>query len=223
MKFTLIPAFAALLFVFSTLLGVTPSNALEKGDWLLRMRAISVSPTDESGGIAPDLLTSGLDPQSAIVPELDITYMATDTIGLELIAATSVHQFEGTGGIAGLGDVAEAWLLPPTLLAQYHFKTNSKFRPYVGAGVNYTISYLENANRSLEAVLGPTTVKADNSLGWALQAGMDYDISDNWFMNIDVKYIDLGVDIQLNSGGVIRNVEVDINPIIFGIGFGYRF
>ncbi|MBL4721183.1 MAG: OmpW family protein [Alphaproteobacteria bacterium] len=223
MNLALTSVSAALFFVFSMIAGVTPSNALEKGDWLLRVRAISISPTDESGGISPDLLTAGLDPQSAIVPELDITYMLTDTIGLELIAATSVHQFEGTGAIAGLGDVAEAWLLPPTLLAQYHFRTNSKFRPYIGAGINYTISYLENAHQSLEAVLGPTTVKADNSFGWALQAGMDYDISDKWFMNIDVKYIDLGVDIQLNSRGVIRNVAVDINPVVFGIGFGYRF
>ena len=42
-------------------------------------------------------------------------------------------------------------------------------------------------------------------------------------MNIDVKYIDMDVDIELNSGGVIRNVDVEINPVIFGIGFGYRF
>jgi outer membrane protein len=210
-------------FLLATISAVIPANALEKGDWLLRLRAIGVSPTDESGGISPDLTTSGLDPQSAIVPELDITYMVTDTIGLELIAATSKHKFEATGALVALGDVAEAWLLPPTLLAQYHFPTKSKFRPYIGAGINYTITYLENADAPLETALGQTDVSANNSLGWALQAGMDYDISDRWFMNIDVKYIDMDVDIELNSGGVIRNVDVEINPVIFGIGFGYRF
>lgn len=223
MKCVIQSGLTASLFLLATLSTVVPASALEKGDWLLRVRAIGISPTDESGGISPDLTTSGLDPQSAIVPELDITYMATDTIGLELIAATSKHKFETTGALAALGDSAEAWLLPPTLLAQYHFPTKTKYRPYVGAGINYTFTYLENAERSLEAALGPTSVSADNSLGWALQAGMDYDISDRWFMNIDVKYIDLGVDIELNSGGVIRTVDVDINPIIFGIGFGYRF
>lgn len=211
-------------FVFLTFLTIVPANAVEKGDWLVRVRAINISPTDESGGISPDLLTSGLDPQSVIVPELDITYMATDTIGLELILATSPHKFEATGAIAALGDVAEAWLLPPTLLAQYHFPTGTKFRPYVGAGVNYTIAYHEKAEASLETALGgQTTVKAGNSFGWALQAGLDYEISDNWFLNLDVKYIDLGVDITLNTGGVVRTVDVEINPIVFGVGFGYRF
>lgn len=197
--------------------------ALDQGDWLVRLRGIAVIPTDESGGISPDLLTSGLEPQPAVVPEIDITYMATQNIGVELILATSPHDLDGTGAIAGLGKAAETMLLPPTLLAQYHFDTGTGFRPYVGAGVNYTITYLENADRSLEAVLGPTTVKAGNSLGWAVQAGVDYHINEHWFLNFDVKYIDIGVDVELNSQGTVRTVDVDINPVVVGIGFGYRF
>ncbi len=77
---TVFTASACLLLMLSA---VPPASALEKGDWLLRVRAIGISPTDESGGISPDLTTSGLDPQSAIVPELDVTYMVTDTIGME--------------------------------------------------------------------------------------------------------------------------------------------
>jgi len=199
------------------------SIALDKGDWLVRLRGIGVIPTDESGGIAPDLLTSGLEPQPAVVPELDITYMATSNIGVELILATSPHDLDATGAIAGLGKAAETMLLPPTLLLQYHFDTGTGFRPYVGAGVNYTITYLENADRSLEAVLGPTTVSADNSLGWAVQAGVDYHINERWFINLDVKYIDIGVDVELNSAGTVRNLDVDINPVVVGVGFGYRF
>ncbi len=210
-------------FLATAALPIAESLALDKGDWLVRLRGIGVIPTDESGGISPDLLTSGLEPQPAVVPEIDITYMATDSIGIELILATSPHDLDGTGGIAGLGKAAETMLLPPTLLLQYHFNTKGKFRPYVGAGINYTIPYMENADRSLEAVLGPTSVSADNSLGWAIQAGMDYHINDNWFINLDVKYIDIGVDVQLNSRGTIRNLDVDINPVIVGVGFGYRF
>lgn len=212
----------ALLCAIATL-PASAARALEQGDWLVRLRAIDIVPTDKSGGIAPDLTSSGLDPQSAIVPELDITYMATKNIGVELILATSPHDLDGTGGIANLGKAAETMLLPPTLLAQYHFDTGTKFRPYVGAGVNYTISYAENADRSLEAVLGPTSVRADNSLGWAVQAGVDYDLNDRWFLNLDVKYIDISLDVELNSRGTIRNTQVDINPVVVGVGFGYRF
>ncbi|NKB57670.1 MAG: outer membrane beta-barrel protein [Alphaproteobacteria bacterium] len=209
--------------VAAFLLPISESFAVDKGDWLVRLRGIGVIPTSESGGIAPDLLTSGLEPQPAVVPELDITYMATDSIGIELILATSPHDLDGTGAIAGLGKAAETMLLPPTLLLQYHFNSKGKFRPYLGAGINYTISYLENADRSLEAVLGPTSVKADNSLGWAVQAGIDYHFAENWFVNFDVKYIDIGMDVELNSGGTVRTLDVDINPVIVGVGIGYRF
>ena len=157
------------------------------------------------------------------MPEIDFTYMVTSNIGLELIAETSPHDIEGQGAIAGLGNVADSWLLPPTLLLQYHFDTNSRFRPYLGAGVNYTITWGENADASLEGVLGPTDVKLDNSLGFAVQAGMDIEIDDRWFVNLDVKYIDIDVDAKLTSGGVIRTTDVSIDPIIFGVGIGYRF
>lgn len=205
------------------ILPISESLALDQGDWLVRLRGIGVIPTDEGNGIAPDLLNSGLEPQNAIVPEIDITYMATSNIGVELILATSPHDLDGTGGIAALGKAAETMLLPPTLLLQYHFDTGTGFRPYLGAGLNYTITYLENADRSLEAVLGPTTVSADNSLGWAVQAGVDYHINERWFINFDVKYIDIGVDVELNSAGTVRTLDVDINPVVVGIGFGYRF
>ena len=205
------------------ILPISESLALDQGDWLVRLRGIGVIPTDEGNGIAPDLLNSSLEPQNAIVPEIDITYMATSNIGVELILATSPHDLDGTGGIAALGKAAETMLLPPTLLLQYHFDTGTGFRPYLGAGLNYTITYLENADRSLEAVLGPTTVSADNSLGWAVQAGVDYHINERWFINFDVKYIDIGVDVELNSAGTVRTLDVDINPVVVGIGFGYRF
>lgn len=204
-------------------LPVSQSFALDQGDWLVRLRGIGVIPTAESGGISPDLRTSGLDPQPAAVPEIDITYMATDSIGVELILATSPHDLDATGAIAGIGKAAETMLLPPTLLLQYHFNTKGKLRPYVGAGVNYTIAYLENADRSLEAALGPTSVRADDSVGWAVQAGVDYHINDSWFVNFDVKYIDISLDVELNSQGTVRTLDVDINPVVVGVGIGYRF
>lgn len=203
----------------------TPSFAIEKGDWLFRVRGIGVVPTSESsGGITPDLLTSGLDPQPYGVPEIDLTYMFTDHVGLELIAATSPHGFQGTGGIEGLNHVATAWLLPPTLTVQYHFTPKATFRPYLGVGANYTQTYGENADDSLEAALGgPTDVNAGDSFGYAVQAGFDYAISERWFINFDVKYIDMSVDIELVTGATHCNVNVDINRIIAGIGIGYQF
>lgn len=66
-------------------------------------------------------------------------------------------------------------------------------------------------------------MNAGDSFGYAVQAGFDYAISERWFINFDVKYIDMSVDIELVTGATHRNVNVDINPIIAGIGIGYQF
>ncbi len=196
------------------------------GDIILRVRGIGIIPTSDGYGISPGLLTTGLDPRPMVVPEVDITYMITNNIGIELIAATSPHDLEFTGANAALGDAGDLMLLPPTLLLQYHFQPDKTFRPYVGAGINYTIVYAENASKSLEDTLGPTSLHADNSLGWAIQAGFDYDLSGEWFLNFDVKYIDIDTTLVLKSGAAgatRRQIEVEIDPVIVGIGVGIRF
>lgn len=64
----------------------------------------------------------------------------------------------------------------------------------------------------------------DNSWGWAAQAGVDIDVRDNWFVNLDVKYIDMNTTASLNTTNLGRlRVNVDIDPVIFGAGVGYRF
>ena len=210
------------------LTGIGSAFAFEAGDILVRFRGIGIFPTGDSDGIQPDLTTTTLDPQPMGVPELDFTYMVTENIGVELILATSPHDLDAEGGAAdlGVGTAASVWLLPPTLLLQYHFFPDKKFQPYVGAGVNVTFTYLENADDSYEAVVGPTDIQIGNSIGWAVQAGIDYQINDRWFANIDIKYVDINVDATLTSGfgtRTKRRVSVDINPIIFGVGVGYRF
>ena len=203
-----------------------PALALEAGDILVRLRGIGVIPTANSDGIQPDLTTSGLEAQPAGVPELDFTYMVTDNIGLELILATSPHDLDFTGLRSDIGKGAESWLLPPTLLVQYHFMADRSIRPYVGAGVNLTIVYGENATQSLvNARGGPTNIKADNSIGWAVQAGVDIDLDDRWFFNLDIKYIDIGIDVAITTPATstTRTTRVDINPIIVGADIGYRF
>ncbi len=204
----------------------SPALALEAGDILVRLRGIGVIPTANSDGIQPDLTTSGLEAQPVGVPELDFTYMVTNNIGLELILATSPHDLDFTGVQSGIGTGGSVWLLPPTLLVQYHFMADQSIRPYVGAGVNLTITYGEDASQSLvNALGGPTNIKADNSIGWAVQAGVDIDLDDRWFLNFDIKYVAISVDVAITTPATstTRTTTLDINPVIVGAGIGYRF
>ena len=114
---------------------------------------------------------------------------------------------------------------PPTLTLQYHLAPTGKIRPYVGAGVNYTVFYAENASDALEGALGSTKVRMSDSAGYALQAGVDVDIGPRTFLNVDVKYIDIETtaSLQAPSLGAGLRVNVDVNPWVVGAGIGYRF
>ena len=212
-----------LILAATTTASLPEAWALEAGDFLVRLRGVGVIPTGDSDNFSPNLTTSGVEARPAGVPELDLTYMITDEIGLELIATTTPHDIDGTGAISGLGDVGDVWLLPPTLLAQYHFLPGQRLRPYIGAGINYTIAYSEDVDSSLENVIGPADLEIDNSIGWAVQAGVDWALDDRWSLNLDMKYISISPDATLETATTRDTTEVDINPIIFGVGIGYRF
>lgn len=209
---------AALLAVAAA----TPAHA-EAGDWLVRARAIWVSPTESSSGIQPAFPNDRVGVNGDVAPELDFTYFATKNIGVELILGTTKHDVTGRKGLAGLGKLADARVLPPTLTVQYHFAPDAKVRPYVGAGLNYTIFYDEDASKSLNAAIGDTKVKLKDSFGYALQAGVDIDLSKKVFLNLDVKYIDMDTTATLRTGSLVNKVDVSIDPIVAGIGIGMRF
>ena len=127
------------------------------------------------------------------------------------------------GATVGVGKLASTWVLPPTLTLQYHFVPEGKVRPYVGAGVNWSIFYSDNASDELVNAVGPTEVQLSNSFGYALQAGVDFDLSEKVFLNLDVKYIDMSTKATLTTGALVNTVDVKINPLVFGIGLGMRF
>lgn len=214
----------AALAAAAVALTAMPAQAqTEAGDVLVRLRGIVVAPTEKSGPVLPAFPTASVGVGDSVMPEVDFTYMLSDHIGTELILATTKHSVSGRGALSGLGDVADTWVLPPTLTLQYHIAPKGKVRPYVGAGVNYTIFYSEDASASLEKAIGPTRVDMDDSFGYALQAGVDIDLTDRVFLNLDVKYIDIDTTARLRTGAAINRVNVSIDPIVAGVGLGMRF
>ncbi|PLZ03957.1 hypothetical protein CY652_03015 [Burkholderia sp. WAC0059] len=184
-----------------------PNGGIYKGDWLVRLRAISIMPDVDSTGTLAALNTSV---NNAIVPELDFTYMVLDNIGVELILGTSRQQV--TSSLGHLGGVG---VLPPTLLLQYHFNHAGRVRPYIGAGVNYTLFY----NNGLEAEGQGVSIN-NHSFGPALQAGFDVQVARNLFVNVDLKKIWMHTDATLDGQPIGR---LNIDPWIFGVGVGMKF
>ncbi|WP_272149157.1 OmpW/AlkL family protein [Tenacibaculum aiptasiae] len=201
--------------IFGALL-VGNINAQEKTKdekkWQARFRWVSVMPNESAtiGTIGGDVEIS-----NSFIPELDFTYFFTENIAAELILGTAKHNVNAVGTALGNVDLGHVWLLPPTLTVQYHFNLNN-FRPYVGAGGNYTIFYSANPGAVVD-------VSYKNSFGYAFQAGFDYDLDDTWFLNVDAKYIGLSTDVTVNAGAATVLADVDINPLLIGFGIGMRF
>ena len=201
--------------ISASLFAADAAIAQQAGDLFVRARAIYVMPDESAttsiGG------TVGID--NKVVPEVDFTYFIADNIGVELIAATTKHNVVGLGTALGASaDLGSAWLLPPTLSLQYHMPmaNNSAVKPYVGAGVNYTFFYSEK-----EAGGAISDFNLKDSFGFSLQAGADFEITDNTFLNVDVKKLFLSTDAEINGGAVTADVK--INPWIFGVGIGRKF
>ena len=90
--------------------------------------------------------------------------------------------------------------------------------------MNYTLFYGAESSAALDGALGGATdITLSDSFGLAAQAGMDVSLSNDWFMNFDLKYIQIDTKATLATGGTTRTVNVDINPWVFGVGVGRRF
>ena len=171
------------------------------GDYLVRGRVISVQPSSSSSPV------TGVSVANQATLEVDVTRFLTNNVALELIAATTKHDVLSAGSKIGTVGV-----LPPTLTVQYHFMPDATFRPYAGAGLNYTRFYSVNLPAGLDV--------GKNSFGGALQIGADYQISKDLFINLDVKKIFMKTDIT-NNGAYLTTLT--INPVVIGLGVGMKF
>ena len=187
--------------------------------WQVRLRAVGVAP-DESAKIG--IIGGDVAISNALIPELDFTYFFTENFAAELILGTAKHDVQAIETAAGNVDLGSVWLLPPTLTAQYHFYTSDKkvFKPYIGAGVNYTLFY----NVKSGAV---ADVKYDNALGYAAQLGFDLMLDEKFFINVDAKRLFLSTDVTIDASNLAPGLSipatVDIDPWLFGVGVGMKF
>ena len=181
------------------------ANAFEPGDWLVRVGASYVNPASDNSDI--------VSVESDTSVSLNFTYMMTDVWGLELLAAVPFkHDIELLDGTK----VGSTKHLPPTLSIQYHFMSTENFQPYVGLGLNYTNFFSEKTTGPLEDL----DLSLGDSWGLAGQIGFDVLFNDDWFFNLDVRYIDIDTKARV-GGDSIGKVEID--PWVFGGHIGYRF
>ncbi len=206
----------------------TAAAGNQAGDWLLDLRIANVDPNDDSGPVfvgGQPVPGSGVKVDDALTLDISIARMMTDRIALELLVdITSKHDITATGATLGpLGKIGEIRTLPPTLFVQYHFSPSGNVRPYVGAGLNYTTFLDEETSSSLDAALGNSSLSLDDSWGIAVQAGVDIDITPSMYLTFDLKWIDIDTEAVIRSPAGRVEVDVDVDPWVYGAGIGWRF
>ncbi|WP_332671162.1 OmpW/AlkL family protein [Aromatoleum sp.] len=206
------------------------AQAYKQGDMIVRAGAIMVDPTVDDSSVSTT--ATGKIPGSKATVDSDtqlgltLSYMIRDHVGIELLAATPFKHEVGLKGIGGGldGQLSTIEQLPPTLSLQYFpLDSSSKWQPYIGAGINYTTFFNEELTSARKAQ-GFSHLDRESSWGLALQAGLDYMLTDKVILNAAVWRIDIdGVATARHSALGKVEVDIDINPWVYMVGVGYRF
>lgn len=175
----------------------------QESPWMVRFRATNLDMKNDTNVTA----VPALNVNNKTIPEVDVSYFFDKNVAAELVLTVPQEQTVYSGS----NRVGTFKHLPPTLLLQYHFTNFSGFKPYVGAGVNYTrITNVKLDGADLDK----------HSWGAALQAGVDIPLDKNWSLNFDVKKIYIKTDVY-SGGNSLGTLKLD--PIAASVGIGYRF
>lgn len=188
---------------------ITPLVYAQDNPLMVRFRAVNL---DWNNG-QRDGLESNLGRVTAkdkMIPEVDITYFFSPNIAAELVLTYPQKVNIELDG----ADIGNVKALPPSLLFQYHFRDLGQFKPYLGAGVNYTL-FSKRSN-----LAGGAASVERSSFGYALQAGFDYMLDKNWGVNVDLKYAKIETDIALNGN---KLGKLDLSPTMLGVGVTYKY
>lgn len=182
-----------------------PAFAQSQGDFTIGLGIASVMPKSGNGTLAGGEADVGNDFRPSITAE----YFIRDNLGIEVLAAT---PFEHDINIADIGVAGTTKHLPPTVSLNYHFPTNSAFKPYIGAGINYT-AFSEEASP-----LG--ALEIEDGFGFSAQIGLDYQLSERSALRANLRWIDIDGDVTLNGASI---GEVEIDPLVVNIAYVMKF
>ncbi|MCB1588549.1 MAG: OmpW family protein [Xanthomonadales bacterium] len=179
------------------------------GDWTVKLGAHVVDPKSDNGTLAGTL---PIDVDSNTRPSLMVEYLWTPNWGVEVLAAVPFEHEIRTGG-AKIGEITH---LPPTVTLQYHFNPEGSVSPYIGAGLNYTFIYDEEA----KGPIAGSRLRLDDSFGLAAHAGIDFKLNERWSLGADIRWIDLNTDVTLDGADI---GEAEVDPLAYGAYLLYRF
>ena len=211
----------ALTLMLGGILLAGSAVAHEAGSVVVRAGAITVDANSSSR--TQTAIDVGLKVKNNTQLGLTGTYMLTDNIGVELLAATPFsHKIHANVPALNLdlGRTAIVKQLPPSLYAQYYFfKADSVVRPYLGAGLNYTRFY---HTKSVHPAVTNLEVKK-HSFGPVANVGIDVKLTQNVYFNVSAWYTHIKTTAKFQALGANHEVKLKLDPMVYFAGIAVKF
>ncbi|MFS0851324.1 OmpW family protein [Novosphingobium panipatense] len=159
-----------------------------------------------------------------VVPTIAVEYFVTKAFSVETICCFTQHHVNGAADLAGTRLVDHVLILPATITAKFHLDTGGPLKPYLGAGPALFVVFDEKPGSTARA-LGVDRVKMSNSLGVALQGGIDVALGTKGYgLSLDAKkyFIEPTATFYADGAKVLKTRH-DLNPWVVSAGLSYRF
>ncbi|MFL9924344.1 outer membrane beta-barrel protein [Herbaspirillum lusitanum] len=242
-QFSLLPKIAALSVMAAC---AAPAMAQTAGSNTVNVGWFHLAPQDSSetlrvvSPVASTVPGSGATVGNADTLGVAFTHFFTDNFAVTTdVGIPPTFKLSGTGTLAGVGELGKAKQWSPAIVAKWYFGDgNSKFRPFVGAGVSYVwysdvelSSQFQSAlSQRFTGVPGAAKSSADLSSSWApvLNVGATYNFDKNWSLGFSVAYIPLktnaDITTTLPTGTQVKSAtSLTLNPIVTFLSVGYTF
>lgn len=192
-----------------SLMGLT-STAFA-GGFQLKVGGSVIAPTDET--VIDGVGTLKGDNELAFTPSVEYFFGETP-FSAEILLATPISHDVLLDG----EKVAKLKHLPPTITVKYNFKNSTRFTPYIGVGGTAFLAWDEKGVGPLEG----TDIKVKEDFGFAGQLGFTFQPADakNWGVFFDARYAQLSPEVQIDGE---KLTDLDINPIVYTLGYSYKF
>lgn len=228
MKFATAPVALGLALAATAGLATPAYAGNPEGKLQVKVLGTAVLPSGKITRVDTDLvgLPAGTQTEANdnVVPTVAIEYFFSKNISLETICCITQHDVDGTTGLPGAELVSDARIIPATFTLKYHLDTGSGFKPYVGAGPTFFLIFDEDPG-AFAVGLGSDDLDMSSELGFALQAGADFALSDSGFgLSIDAKKYFVDTKAKWYAGGVeVIGTKHKLDPWVLSAGVSYRF
>lgn len=215
-------------------LGASGAFADDGGNNTVRLGMYFVHFEADADDITGPYVPSGLNVHLNNVETLYLAYVRTLSTHFNVELAFGyppLTKTEGRGP-ATLGSVpyngqtiSTARWFSPSLLLNYVFgDENSRLRPYVGVGVNYTKFLARQSTAAGDAASGgPTSISLPSSVGPTVTAGLAYELAEHWHVYASYSVAQVNSKLTADTAGILRTSEIHFWPNTLVVSAGYSF